>query len=728
MSKKWRNKKRLDLRAEGEPSSLRICGDSEPLELLADAAPAADGKPKLKKFSMVAYTGAALKVGFGYPIIVDLAGMSVPAQQRPILRDHDTTQIVGHTEKIEVGAKQIKVSGTISGVGDAAQEVLALAGNGFPWQASIGASIEKLEFIDAGASAKVNGKTHDGPIYVARATTLGEVSFVPIGADAGTSATVAAKLTNGATIMNPFEKWLTAQGIDVAKLTAEAKAELQAAFDAKNKPVVPPMEKPSVPATDDTDATIQADREKRGIEARRVAAIDQIQAKYGPQKMTIGEGDAAEVVDIVAHAIEKGWTPERTELECLRASRPTTGAVVSRGSSDCTLESLQGAMLLRAGARLDNPAYQGYGAIALKLPAWLRAGLNTDQRQRAMEVAHRYSDMSAIDMCRAALHLDGKQISGDRTDMIHAAFSGSALTNIFTTSVNAVLLATYMEFGDNTMEWTSTTEVADFKTNERHRLAKGPNLTKLPRGGEADHYDRSDSKESYKIARYAKQFVVDEQDMIDDSMGAFNEAPVEMGRAAARLRPDLVYALLIRNAALDADSIALFHASHSNLNTSASLTHANVKAAIAAMEKQRESSVNLGLRASHLLVPSDLKHEAAQIINSSTTAWGADNETERGTLNTINSEENLRLISEPRLANGVTDPVDGAAQSGSTTTWWLVSSMGHNIEVGYRRGTGRAPQVRSFTLEQGRWGMGWDVCLDIGAKALDFRGMQKNTA
>jgi hypothetical protein len=55
--------------------------------------------------------------------------------------------------------------------------------------------------------------------------------------------------------------------------------------------------------------------------------------------------------------------------------------------------------------------------------------------------------------------------------------------------------------------------------NERIRLEtiRGT-LGKLPRGGTADHEERSDKTESYKIARYAGQFVVDEQDFIDDSL------------------------------------------------------------------------------------------------------------------------------------------------------------------------------------------------------------------
>ena len=94
--------------------------------------------------------------------------------------------------------------------------------------------------------------------------------------------------------------------------------------------------------------------------------------------------------------------------------------------------------------------------------------------------------------------------------MIKAAFSGGTLTSIFTTNVNTMVLVGYMQTGDTTAGWTRTVDVNDFKTNERPRLTTGPNLEKLPRGGEAKHAKRSDVGESYRIARYSEQWVIDE--------------------------------------------------------------------------------------------------------------------------------------------------------------------------------------------------------------------------
>lgn len=713
--------KRNRLRKANRRINLQAAALNEPLRLEAEQPvefQAAAGDAKLPTFKMTAYTGGKMRPrGFTTPVVVDLARTMVASGDRPFLFNHDPTQIVGHGT-ISVEQNSIKAEGTMSGVGGAAEGVRASALNGFPWKASIGADVGKLEFIEAGKQVTVNGRTFNGPLYVARDSTIYESSFVSLAGDNRSSATVAASLGDQA--MNEFEKWLTAKGFELATLSDTAKATLKATFEAEKNP--PPKVEASA---DESDDDVKKYRAEIAAENNRVKSIQKICAEYDGVKFKANGTE----VDLAAHAIAEGWDADKTELYALRKSRPAAAIHSRSHDADCNIQALQGAMILRAGYDLDSKIFQTQQAQAMKLPGWIRAGLNTEQRQKAMEASWRYRDMSMFDVALQAIRLDGKDIpTGSRNDVLEAAFSGSSLTNVFTTNVNTVILATYMGAGDTTGGWVSEQDVADFKSNERPRMVVGPNLAKLPPGQEADHVTRSDLAESYKIYRYAKQFVVDEQDFINDSFGAMNDTPVQMGLAAARLRPDLVYYLLMSNPTLAADSVVLFHSSHSNLNTTATFTATTLKTAIRYIELQTENSVNLNLRASHLIVPPALKHSAAELINSSTILYGGDDEAVRGTLNTINSEENLTLVCDARLENGVTDPKSGTTASGSATTWFMASNMGHTIEVGYLRGTGRAPQVRPFTLSQGKWGMGWDVKHDIGGQVLDYRGLSKNTA
>ena len=463
--------------------------------------------------------------------------------------------------------------------------------------------------------------------------------------------------------------------------------------------------------------TVSAIREAAVAETNRVAAIQ-----------SVCKGHEA----IAAQAIAEGWTPEKAELAAMKASLPKGVAAFTQGSvpnvivrdreRDCSRDVLQGAMILRAGLPLDHKNYtKGIGT----LPQWLRASINDAYRNEVMENAHRLCEMSAVDLCREALRIDGRDIPASRSEMIQAAVSGGTLTNIFTTSVNAGVLMSYMDAGDTTVGWTREAEVADFKTNERIRMKAVSGLSKLPRGNTADHLNRSDTAESYKIGRYAGQFKIDEQDIIDDSLNALSDTPMEMGKLAARLRPDLVYAILLANPTM-ADTVALFSsaATRGNLGSSSSLTAANLKTGISAMRLLQENGVNIGLKATHLLLPASLDWTGRELVNS--TAITSGNTSGQGNINTLQNV--VEVISDERLENGVIDPNSGTTYSGSATTWFLASMQANTIEVGFLRGSGKAPTVRSFTLDKGSYGIGWDVCLDIGAKAMDWRGLRKTTA
>lgn len=716
---KHRNRQRLRIEAAGGSSSIIAIGGDVSIE-----AASAEKKGPCK-FDVLAYSGGvlpgALRQGDSRKdVILDLAGVR---QARSLVAnlDHNPSQRVGNVTAVSNDGKELRLSGLASAATASRDEVVASANDGFIWQASVEAEPLRLETIKAGKPFTVNGQSFVGPAIVAREAILKGFGFVSHGADDNTTVNIAATAagSKSGVFSMIFDTWIAAKGFDPAELTDAQKVTLKAAFDAEKKQDPPKVEA----GGEDPIKQLRADQ---AAEVYRVNGIRKVCAAYPDAEVKAADGS---MVPIEAHAIAEGWTADATELAALRVARPAPAVHAKSRDGESTLQALQGAMVMRAGYNLDDKIFTTSQAQAMKLPGWIRAGLNTDLRQKAMEAAYRFRDMSMYDVAIEAIRIDGKDVpSGSRRDILEAAFSGSALANIFTTNVNTVILATYMEATDTTGGWVREADVADFKSNERPRMVKGPNLSRLPPGQTADHVTRSDLMEQYKVYRYAKQFVVDEQDFINDSFGAMNDTPQEMGLAAARLRPDLVYYILMSNPTLAADSVALFHSSHANLNTSATFSATTLKTAIRYLELQTENGVNLNLKASHVIVPPALKHLAAELINSSTILYGGDDEAVRGTTNTLAAIESLSLVVDARLENGVTDPLSGTTSSGSATTWFMASKMGHNIEVGYLRGTGRAPSVRSFTLDRGQWGIGWDVKHDIGAKALDYRGLSKNTA
>ena len=766
--------KPVPIAAAAKPAA--IAGGLTCLRPVQIAAADASQPAAPRTFTLIAYTGEAMNIyPFDCPVVVDLDTYVAGVQRIPALYDHraDLDNLVGQIESIAVqpgeSGPQLVATGRFtvtSSDWDMARHVLAKADAGHQWQVSIGANASSITKIEPGIEFTANGgRKYVGPAYLARGPEFRELSFVVIGGDQKTSAVVARRRRASTPPTTPtpikgtamsFEEWLMSLGFsDPASLDEVQKANLKLMYQedfpegstdttaadeppAPNPDEPPPANahgrRPNIRGSGTPTPPTRTDiiRARLAAEAQAEAQVSAIRAAcVGAEHLQIDVTAAdgtKQKVGLLVHALASGWDANRTELERLRAERGSGPGLISRDHDrDCTVEALQGAMILRAGGRLDHPSYQSQQAIAMRLPTWLRAGINADQKQRAMEMAHRFSTLSAVDLCREACRLSGRSAPHYRDDMIQAAFSGGSLTNIFTTNVNAVLLASYMDDIDTTVGWVLETDVNDFKTNERPRVEMGPGLKKLPRGSEAQHSKMSDTAESYKISRFAAQFQVDEQDMIDDNLGVFADQPTRHGQAAKRLKPDLVYGIILRNPTLTQTGRSLFHATDGNLLTSAALTAAKLRAALATMRLFRENSVNLNIEGTHVIVPPSLEELAWELANSTQILIAGAADTERGNVNSI-QRRNLTIVSDARLENGLTDPSDESSQTGSATTWFIASAMAWVIEVGYLTGTGRAPRVRTTLLDKGKYGINWDVNMDIGAMPLDWKGMIKNTA
>lgn len=463
----------------------------------------------------------------------------------------------------------------------------------------------------------------------------------------------------------------------------------------------------------DADAIRTAERE-------RVSAI---------RKLAADDLDA----DAITRAIDEDWTVERTAsaaLEAIRSNRSApVGAIHSRDhDSDCNVRSLAAGLLIATGADpLKNVLTREMGA---ELP---RGSKFTEED---CDRGYAYNDMSAVDICREACRIDGGRVPVGRRDAIRAAVSGGTLAFVFGTNVYAKMVAGWTEIGDTTQGWVDEEDVANFLTQEDITLEASSRLERLPRGDTAKHATASDTRETYKIARYAKQFVIDEQDILDDRLGAMMAMPFEMGIAASRLRPNLIYNEILKNPNLVADSGAVFNATavttsggHANLTT-AVLASVGLKAAITQMGKQRgnESQV-LNIAPRFLLVPAALEWTADELTKEETLIkiFGDSSDPLYSPSNAI-ARRGLTPVMDDRLgATGVIDPDTGVARAGSDTAWYLTAGGNRGIRAAYLRGTNRSPQLRSFALDRGQWGVGWDIKHDLGVAFLDFRPWAKST-
>lgn len=167
--------------------ALRITAGVEWLQAAAgDAA-------RTPRFSMSGYTGGELRQAWSRePVVIDLAGMSVP-DVVPIVAEHDyeIESVLGQgTARVEDGG--LLVDGEILADTETARQVVTLGDRGYRWQASVGADVYEHEVVPAGQAATVNGRTFNGPVRVVKRSLLRELSFVTLGADAATAVTITA--------------------------------------------------------------------------------------------------------------------------------------------------------------------------------------------------------------------------------------------------------------------------------------------------------------------------------------------------------------------------------------------------------------------------------------------------------------------------------------------------------------------------------------------------------
>ena len=733
------------------------------------------------RFNILAYTGGKLRVdGFEIPVVVDLNGLEASGAI-PIAIKHDTgdATILGQTDSDAIinDGSRLVLGGQITADPDlspSVKRILAMAEKGHKWQASIGAQIDESRDVMPGETVLVNNQRLEGPFVLATRSTLRETSVLGMGADRHTSVTFAANavlsLTAAYPLMNAdegFEGWLKKLELSEVALSEEARQALlqqyavltrdpNDSFDVKEDDMAAEATEVKDDKIDETEtvkesvAETDADEKKEKVEAGAVvdltaAASQDIQAFRRLQTAEYKRVAAIKAQckgddQVIATAIEKGWDVVRAENEFLKRKelRNVPSGHRSEDEGQRTIQALQGALMLRAGVKLDNPGFSSEMGLAFGLPQWLRAGVNQDDRQRAMESAWEFREFSLLDFCRASLEASGKSVPRGRTDMVRAAVSGGQLADIFTTNINALMLQKFIEHPDTTAGWTRESDAMNFQVMERTRLTKGPRLSLHGRGGEADNATRSDVMQSYKIQRFSQKFSVDEMDIIDDRFDAISDVPSEMALAAARVRPDLVYSILMNGTSgtinTATSTTSLFSASQENsqanyVASGAALASGTLQTALATMFNLQENSVGIGATPTHLIVPANLFGTAATLLQSPTivVSGTSGSVTTSMSQNAVLSMQQawglISIVSDQRLANGVTDPVSGTAYSGSTSNWYLASNKVPTIEVAYLRGSGRAPQVRQYMLDKGHWGIGWDVNLDIGAKAMAWQGL-----
>lgn len=751
------------------PTTLRIEGASEGFALLADDAPEDNGGGlKLKRFTATVYTGVPMKLrGWPWPVVVDLQGVKVPNQASPALRDHDSNRIVGHTTAIAVTAQRIKCEGVISGVGQDANDVGAMAANQYPWQMSLGADPTRVEYLERDETDTVNGRNVTGPAYVVRACVLGEVSFVSNGADGNTSATVAAQAAAGDQAMN-FATYVAGKGKDPKVLSAADWAAVYDEYVAVYPPtasasavIVPapapiaasahPSTTPTAPLTPafdpaaiaaaaaaETNRALQASRDSSAAEIARQIKINRICAQSPGLEIEIEANGVKQRVNLQEHAIRANMDPRDVELEVLRAGRPQGpfGYAVSSQPEVSPLV-LEAACYQAGKLREDvldkrvftdqvmqaaHSRFRGQiGLVQLMVHCAMQNGY------RGSEVVHGDQDLMRV---QAAMFRDayGVQATG---------FSDGGIANLLANVQNKFLLAGYTAIDGTWRLVCAMRPVKDFKPTLEAPLLGDYVYQQVGPDGELKHAVMGDQKFSNQANTYGRIHTITRQDIINDDLGALTVIPLRLGRGAG-LKLNLVFWTLFLNPGNADDGNAFWNtsgnpATHGAAPSGQSTAGANyftgaatnlqssaLQTALAMFRNQVDPNGQpIGVSPAVLLVGPTNEVPAEQLLK-------APNLVGTG-VNAVN-QPNYNAWSQKGLRPAVTPYMENTTLTGnSTTAWYLLADPNDLpvIQACFLNGQ-EQPTVQILIPPPGMLGIPMQGFFDFGCSMFNFRAGVKS--
>lgn len=678
------------------------------LEALASGA-----DPKaVRKFRMEAYNGGAMRFRWSdVPVVVDLAGMTISAKARPVLKDHDTGQVVGHSTSIRVESGKLRVDGIASGGNQVTADVLNAADNGFPWQASIGCDIGSIEEVRAGASVSVNGQTFTGPCLIVRASTLGEISFVALGADDSTEV----RLVAGKSLSNPPRNQNVKNPILLAALLAltasfphlatelAAKAEVVDVDDEESKKgetelkawaeSQPKSKEPEPKDDQNDDAALKASRKAKADEARRVYAITKICAgRHG---------------DIEAKAIEEGWSAEKAELEVLRAARPKAPGIIRGSDEGITAKVLEAAVC--QNARMANIEKCFDAKVLEAASKRFRSAITLGELMLEAAYANGYT---------------GRALKVDR-EVLRAAFGGLQASGVSTIDITGILsnianksiLNGFMAVDQSWRQIAAIASVTDFKQVTRYRMTGDLTYEEVGPSGKIKHGDLGEESFTNQARTYAKMLGISRNDFINDNLGALTKAGDMLGRGAALKFNDVFWTEFLADHAtffpVDGSKGNYFDGASASLLTIDGLTTAEQKF----LDQEDADDQPLALSPRTLLVPTGLKVKG-EVLMASTEVRDTTANTKAGIANPHAGK--FKVVCSPYL-NKARIP------NSSSTAWYLLADAAElaAIEAVFLNGQ-ESPTIETADADFSELGVQMRGYHDFGVEKQDDRAAVKS--
>ena len=337
----------------------------------------------------------------------------------------------------------------------------------------------------------------------------------------------------------------------------------------------------------------------------------------------------------------------------------------------------------------------------------LRAGIPVEKPVPGHET---FRGARLLDLARECVErATGKRLGYvDEEQLIRSAITGTSDFPLILSNVVNQSVAKSWESAPTTFQlWTSKGNVTDFKPASRVNLSEADELLPMTEHGEFVHAEVTERGYTVQVGTYGRSFSMTRKALINDDLGILSTIPARYAAAARRMINKMSYAVLVDNGKLP-DNKALFHDNHGNLaQTGAPPSVESLGAGRAAMRRHKDvkGKESLNIVPRYIIVPPELETLTEQLIRS---------------------------IVDPAKSNATPNPFEGRllpvcdAQLTDAKAWYLAADPNtiDTVEVTYLNGKD-TPTIESAVVFD-MLGIKWRIFIDVGVKALDFRGLYKN--
>jgi hypothetical protein len=272
-------------------------------------------------------------------------------------------------------------------------------------------------------------------------------------------------------------------------------------------------------------------------------SLDQVRAAAREAALSVHQGIAridqiaANHADIRAKAVAENWTPDRVELEVLRAERGSGGGapgIVVRPGFAMNASMIECSLMISTKAMTEKDIVASFGEqVVDQSERQFRGGFGLRQAIRAA--------------AREAGEVVDDITMGNGKRVLKAAFSSMSLPNILGAVANKRAIAGFSAVDQSWRAVAAVNSTRDFKTTTGVRLAGNMTFEKVGAGGEVKHGTVTEAAYTNKADLHAKVFTIPLQAIVNDDTGVLRNLPFEMGLGAGYALNDTFWGVFMNN-------------------------------------------------------------------------------------------------------------------------------------------------------------------------------------